>query len=40
MSMNLGAMKLAERLQGARQEEFWVHLEAEGPLEKYPGEFL
>lgn len=33
------AMKLAERLRGWGKEEFWVHLQAAGMLEKYPGKY-
>ncbi|KAL5396661.1 hypothetical protein PMIN03_012951 [Paraphaeosphaeria minitans] len=36
LAMNLDALKLAERLHGAREGEYWLHLDAEGPLEKYP----
>ncbi|KAJ4360251.1 uncharacterized protein N0V89_000811 [Didymosphaeria variabile] len=36
LATNLDAISLAERLQGARAEEYWLHLEAEGPLDKYP----
>lgn len=32
------ASKLAQRLQGLKNaNEYWLHLEAAGPLEKYPG---
>ncbi|KAF1954839.1 hypothetical protein CC80DRAFT_536633 [Byssothecium circinans] len=30
------ATQLAARLQGLRREEYWVHVEANSPLEKYP----
>ncbi|KAK7183087.1 hypothetical protein DPSP01_005967 [Paraphaeosphaeria sporulosa] len=36
LATNLDGLKLAERLHGVRQGEYWLHLEAEGPLEKYP----
>ncbi|KAF2442809.1 hypothetical protein P171DRAFT_49796 [Karstenula rhodostoma CBS 690.94] len=36
LATNLDALKLAERLYGAREGEYWLHLEAGGPLEKYP----
>ena len=39
LARNIDAMKLAERLHGVKREELWLHLESEGPLEKYPGEF-
>jgi Xaa-Pro dipeptidase len=31
------ATELAERLNG-EQQDYWVHVEAESPLEKYPGQ--
>jgi hypothetical protein len=37
LATNLDALQLAERLRGARAGEYWLHLEAEGPFEKYPG---
>jgi hypothetical protein len=37
LATNLDALQLAERLHGARAEEYWLHLEAEGSFEKYPG---
>lgn len=40
LSTNLDALKLEERLRGAREGEYWLHLEAESLLEKYPGMFL
>jgi hypothetical protein len=33
------ANELAERL-GTEQQDYWVHVEAGSPLEKYPGECL
>ncbi|KAF2641792.1 hypothetical protein P280DRAFT_516817 [Massarina eburnea CBS 473.64] len=30
------AAKLADRLHHLKREEYWLHVEAEGPLEKYP----
>jgi Xaa-Pro dipeptidase len=35
----LDASNLAERLKWEAKE-YWLHLEAETPLEKYPGEHL
>ena len=40
LARNLDALKLAERLHGITEEQLWVHVEAEGPLEKYPGELF
>lgn len=40
LARNLDALKLAERLHGIAEEQLWVHVEAEGPLEKYPGELF
>ena len=37
---SLDATKLADRLHGLPKEEYWLHLETESPLDKYPGEFL
>lgn len=37
---NLHATTLAKRLQGVARDDFWLHLESEGPLEKYPGEVV
>lgn len=31
------AIKLAERLQGLKREEYWLHLESGSPFDKYPG---
>ncbi|KAJ4292027.1 hypothetical protein N0V90_009926 [Kalmusia sp. IMI 367209] len=33
---SLDAMKLTDRLRGLRQEEYWLHLDTESPLDKYP----
>lgn len=38
LARDFNALKLAERLQGINEEQLWVHLAAESPLEKYPGE--
>ena len=37
LARNLDAMQLAQRLQRIEKEDVWLHVEAEGPLEKYPG---
>lgn len=34
----LDAISLAEKLSCLQKEDYWLHLEAESPLEKYPGE--
>jgi hypothetical protein len=43
MAGNLGkgvdANELASRL-GDEKQDYWLHIEAGGPLSKYPGEFL
>lgn len=33
----LNTMSLVERLEG-EDKEYWLHVEADSPLEKYPGE--